>query len=267
MHRSCSHSLRAALQLRALSTAAGSTPTRLNALPKAHGDVKSLKFRRSSPGSAANVLYIYNGVHKAFVDPTHPSLRHANTRQLPYKMPSVNCPAFSLRVMPFGILSAPDNPRPFSRSDDFGVTHRKTRSGQLGAPLIRFSFYCLFTKDSVRSNYIRNRIRTRLKTAASLVATRGASTDKNDNLHVANGPVDPSTVLLKDWSYIFTPSGSLYRMPLEDIISQVRDAMERVLPVARQLEQQWAKGEQKPPYTKPFKKTASYNKPLKPSTR
>jgi len=158
------------------------------------------------PGSAANILYMSNGQHKSFVDPRHPGVHDAHPGSLARSMPDFKGPAFSLRIIPNGLLSAPEAERPFPRSDDYGVTHRRGSPGREGDPLVRVSMSMMFSKLAVRSNYIRNRIRQRLRTAVALVVSRDARVEgETRELRVADSAVNPEELHLKGSSCFSLP--------------------------------------------------------------
>lgn len=153
-------------------------------------------------------------------------------------MPKFKCAAFSLRVLPFGLLHKPERPHPFPRSDDYGLTVRPRDPTQ--RPMARMSIITIFSRPVMRSLSVRNRIRARIKTAVGLVAVRNAHLDCSKHLVINEGPPDPDRILLKDWCYIFTPAAVAYRMPMEELVGHASAALTSIKRDALKREALWS---------------------------
>jgi len=99
----------------------------------------------------------------------------------------------------------------------------------------------LVSKDAV----IRRKIARRVKFALGLIVTRGADVKK---VRSAKGKVQEIFVegegsrdmILQDWTYVFTPSLEVYRMPYQTLIVILREALMKIRDRAVALEKQWS---------------------------
>lgn len=105
---------------------------------------------------------------------------------------------------------------------------------------------------------IRSKIATKIKTALSLIVTRGADVQRDakgrEMLVFNQGDAGPDWILAgassasaattsyehpADWTYVFRPKLQLYRMPYEELIPILRDGLNSVRLRAQWLESQW----------------------------
>ncbi|KIK96752.1 hypothetical protein PAXRUDRAFT_282150 [Paxillus rubicundulus Ve08.2h10] len=235
----------------------------LSRLPKATAP-KSLNTRHTTPGYA-----IPNHIDRRnLVDRHHPGAR-LNVRAFP----AFTCPAFSVRAMPKATLSRPA----FVPPDPLVVTHN-TRPGKKrkNRTLDISLFFHTMKKMTSKRAVLRKKLRTKMTSAIQLVVTRGAdavdvedrteaTARRVDALDLISGltgrrgreqlPVDsyPRLVMianpmlvdrhlvLKDWTYVITPSLKLYRMPLPNLVQAVRQALTFLKLHASRIEASWAR--------------------------
>ncbi|KIJ64737.1 hypothetical protein HYDPIDRAFT_111329 [Hydnomerulius pinastri MD-312] len=225
----------------------------LSRLPKAPG-LKSINTRYTTPGYA-----IPNYIARSnLVDGKHPA-----TQLKIRSFPLFTCSAFSIRAMPKATLCRKD----FVPPDPLSLTRTRKKKDQLD---ISLSFHVM-KKTSSKLAVLRRTLRAKMKAAISLVITRGADAvdassepsipaNKEDarpmpvgsypRLTLVANPIPTDHhLVLKDWTYIITPSLEVYRMPLPTLIQSVRKALTQLKQQASRMEVSWesmpAKGPKK----------------------
>jgi len=189
--------------------------------------LKSLKYRRSTPGSTTTSSHPVNPRHPAFTD------ADKNHRRRIPPLPIFHSAAFKLRVIPHGLLAIPESPHPFPRHDDYGKVKRRVK------PFTRASLQFSFSLPPLPTLAVhRFRIKAKIKEALSLIVTRGAQVDSERKIVFVHADIGEMW-LLKDWTYCFHPSLEVYRMPMNDLIQAIRQALEHVATQGKHLIMKW----------------------------
>ncbi|KAI0711988.1 hypothetical protein C8Q72DRAFT_223026 [Fomitopsis betulina] len=200
------------------------TCTKLSRLPKAAKQLKSLNFKETTPGSATG--YTSSG----YIDPTHPATRLGPGSAKPRAL--FESAHLSIRVIPKATLRNPTSPfvAPFPSSS-------KRLAGRVNVSLQK-----AMSTAELPTAVIRSKIATKIKTALSLIVTRGADVQRDakgrEMLVFNQGDAGPDWILA-DWTYVFRPKLQLYRMPYEELIPILRDGLNSVRLRAQWLESQW----------------------------
>ncbi|KAG8898438.1 hypothetical protein FRC00_002828 [Tulasnella sp. 408] len=93
-----------------------------------------------------------------------------------------------------------------------------------------------------RSGAIRKVVRSRLKEALRLVIIRGArgpDACKANSMILEESDAIPEKWVMKDWTYVFKPTMTLYKTPMPTIIDEIRNGLRSVKSMAEQLETCW----------------------------
>ncbi|KAI0363957.1 hypothetical protein BV20DRAFT_1057592 [Pilatotrama ljubarskyi] len=201
----------------------------------AHG-VKSVNFRRTTPGS------IYRIVHAtrpppphSVLDPTHPALTyspHDFTRAFPWRA----LPGFRFRAVPHGLLDHPLQPVP---SPPYALNHGLIKDRRS----VNMSLLDTAPK-SVGGRVVRQNTLRRFKTAISLIVTRGADVDgpeDGEKKVVFRGADPPENWVLPNWTYIIRPELEAHSMPYSTLIPLLRDVLQLTAATGRRLEREWAR--------------------------
>lgn len=101
--------------------------------------------------------------------------------------------------------------------------------------------FIMSKKDLHKSAVVRNRIKTRVKSAIGMVVTCGATVEEaegTENL-VQSDDDNGEKWILQDWTYVFIPSIEVYRLPLTALVSGIQDALLNINSKCRTLENVW----------------------------
>ncbi|KAI8989061.1 hypothetical protein BD414DRAFT_324173 [Trametes punicea] len=207
----------------------------LSHLPKLAQGIKSINFRRTTPGTISFILFSKHPPPVSRVlDPTHPALSYSPydwMRAFPWRA----CHGFSMRAIPKGLLTEP-SPRhpepPYSLNDGPRKGHSLNLSLLDCAP------------KSAGGRVVRQQILRKFKTAISLIVVRGAD---------AEGPEDDRRLvfrdeeagkgeqwILPDWTYIVRPELEVYKMLYAQLIPLLRRTLRAIAITGIRLEQEWA---------------------------
>ncbi|EPS96408.1 hypothetical protein FOMPIDRAFT_1130523 [Fomitopsis schrenkii] len=195
--------------------------TELSRLPKAAKNLKSLNFKGTTPGSATGF------VSSGYIDPTHPATRPGSAKPRAY----FESAHLSIRAIPKATLRNPTCPvvAPFPPSKRvFGRVHVSLQKTMSTAEL--------------PTAVIRSKIATKIKTALSMIVTRGADVQKDakgkERIVFNQRDARPDWIL-HDWTYVFRPMLQLYQMPYKELIPILRDGLQSLRSRAQRLESQW----------------------------
>ncbi|KAI0068660.1 hypothetical protein BV25DRAFT_1986245 [Artomyces pyxidatus] len=215
----------------------------LSRLPKSPTVLKSVNFRLTTPGSGA-ILALHHGTQESsdLFDPKHPA---AN---LPLAVRRNICPkwrhtAFNFFAFPKAFMSKPE----IQYTAPYILTpYPEKDRDQSTLQQVNMSLGFLSSRSRlVLSSVIRHKIRRRIRTAISLVVTRGATAELDDkkNLRVIFNDADAGAEkwLVPDWAYIVQPTNACYQMPIPEMISLVRQALEYLRFGALKLDYTWEK--------------------------
>ncbi|KZT63428.1 hypothetical protein DAEQUDRAFT_132508 [Daedalea quercina L-15889] len=192
----------------------------LRRLPKASKQLKSLNFKRTTPGSITKY-----GTH--IVDRRHPI---AQSRE-PKVRTSFSTPDIHVRVMHKALLCAPMD----LRVDPPLPVRRKT--GQVNVSIQNLMYNTVLPKAVFRS-----KVATKIRTALSLIVTRGADVEKDaeGREKIVFGEADAGRHwILDDWTYIVRPTLEVYRMPYQTLIPILREALITLRRQAKRAEKTW----------------------------
>ena len=271
-----------------------STALRLSNLPKSKaGAIKSVKvsdvslftqeripyfhlqFRRTTPGGTSHILYPESTPTGQVLDPTHP-LARSNPRLYNGTLPKFFSKELIVRAVPKALLSRPEliYPHPPFDYAPYPSQPRKgnERGGLEGKKLgrskgkrddvVHMSLLHIIPKKLHKSAFVRLTVKSRLKTAVSLVITRGAcaersadgkgkqvlvSRDEDSRSWVLSGAFFKNSSLsrhtdqLVDWTYVFFPTLHVYRMPYIELITLIRKGLTTINDSAKFLSQKWRK--------------------------
>ncbi|KAH9903341.1 hypothetical protein C8Q73DRAFT_674291 [Cubamyces lactineus] len=207
----------------------------LKRLPKITGELKSINFRRTTPGSLLRVLYGNKPPPpSAVVDPTHPALRYGRTT-FSHVFRWRSYTGFMMRAVPKALLAPP-----LTRHPDPPYT---LNEGPMKGRSANMSLLDCMAK-SVGGRAIRQDILRKFKTTISLIVVRGADVEgKRDNAKIVFRAEDAGRAqdwILSDWTYIIRPSLAVYGMPYTEFIPQLRKALREIVSDGRRMESQWA---------------------------
>ncbi|KAK0460639.1 uncharacterized protein EV420DRAFT_221344 [Desarmillaria tabescens] len=209
----------------------------LSKLPKLNGK-PSVVFRGCKPGALTGA-FPHSDCYAVRLDPKHPALR-VNLKILPL----VSQPFLSIKAIPFGILTKPENAVTFERP----VELWKSRVARLKDPPtehtdISLPVHLLMPKKTVhKKKYLRVEIARKVKTAIALIFSRGLDVGSDDGLVLNDRQTrgDCDKLIVDGWSYVISPQLEIYRMPFEDLVKGLRKSLLQISSGIRQLEQQWA---------------------------
>ncbi|KAI0772938.1 hypothetical protein BD413DRAFT_473526 [Trametes elegans] len=207
----------------------------LSRLPKNPNGVKSVNFRRTTPGSLTRIHYVQRPpLPSQVLDPTHPALTytaHDFARAFPWR----TYPGFKLRVVPKGLLQPPATPYP---SPPYLLNHGRMKSSRS----VNMSLLDTAPK-AVGGRVVRQEVLRKFKTAISLIVVRGAHVEGEEGEEKLVFMEDEAAagvgLVLTDWTYIIHPELSVYSMPYERLIRSLREALEVSAAAGRRLERQW----------------------------
>ncbi|EIN14696.1 hypothetical protein PUNSTDRAFT_118105 [Punctularia strigosozonata HHB-11173 SS5] len=222
----------------------------LSRLPKAQR-VASIKFRNQTPGRTAALIGFEPVRPAEFLDRNHPlasqyrpDLKRPHTPQ--WRSPDG---ILALRVFPRALLARPLTPWPNPPWPPASIYPSREDAEVISKNVVGMSVVCVIGKKTVhKSAVIRRKIAGRIKTALSLIVTRGADIGIR---RTANGKelksltFDPEggggqKWVLSDWTYCFHPGLAIYRMTYPDLVSLLRSALGSVKTRAETMEKKWA---------------------------
>ncbi|KAI0705430.1 hypothetical protein C8Q76DRAFT_750886 [Earliella scabrosa] len=215
--------------------------TELSHLSKAAHGLKSIKFKRTTPGSINGLAFANKPPSKQRVlDPSHPALK-LSPAEFAKAFPWRSFPGFSIRAVPKGLLDKPSTPfpdPPFSFAPVHSAEQNDSRSGRgrVSMSLMNLS------PQSAGGRVLRVNVLNKLKNAISLVVTRGADAEGEDGAQrvVFKQEGSGGDWVLSDWTYLCRPQPEINSMPYATLISGVRRALQAIVVRGTQLEQQWA---------------------------
>ena len=244
------------------------------------------QFSRTTPGSLAFLLgWGHTGRHQRprFVDTSHPATKLPKSA---YKtFPNFRNEEIAIRAVPKALLTEaeipwPDPPYHYGPPLSWSEQSERLRKAkevngvdgkveQMKIDSVDMSMACVVGKKGVHKNAtVRAKTTRRLKTAVSLVISRGAYTyvnRKGDNPNdirlafedsantdpyqwISPGAlralflptdVDSRFLTASDWTYVFTPTLSIYRMPYPELVGILRSAFAFMLKKIKRIEAQW----------------------------
>jgi hypothetical protein len=245
------------------------------------------QFSRTTPGSPSFILgwdQTSRYQRPRFVDTSHPATRLR--RSAYYTLfPNFKTEEIAIRAVPKALLTKadfpwPDPPYHYAPAVSWSEQSERLQKAkevdgvdgkveQMKIDSVDMSMACVVGKKAVHKNAtIRGKTTRRLKTAVSLVVSRGAYAyikGKGDNPNALqlgfkdSASTDPyqwispgafPTLLLpagldsrfltsSDWTYIFTPTLSIYRMPYPELVGILRNAFGSMLNRIKRTEAQW----------------------------
>ncbi|KAI0634344.1 hypothetical protein C8Q77DRAFT_1055902 [Trametes polyzona] len=210
------------------------TCVEISRLPQITEGIKSVNFRRTTPGSIYRVVYANKPPPRfAVLDPTHPALTYHNrdyARAFPWRI----YPDFKLRAIPHGLLEPPSQPHP---SPPYVLNTGTWRGRRVNMSLLDIA------PRDVGGHVARQDILRKFKTAISLIVTRGADVEGEEGGEeiVFRKVGDPDEWVLPNWTYIVRPEDTVYRLPFQRLIPPLREALQATAASGKSLEKQWAK--------------------------
>ncbi|TFK52778.1 hypothetical protein OE88DRAFT_1627042 [Heliocybe sulcata] len=214
----------------------------LSRLPKA-GKLKSIRFRRNTPGDHYPVLIGRDIRKDAFCNPYHPAT-NVPRRILSKSLPRYKRPSLQVQAVPKALLACVDSQertrsRPPPLNPPSVPAPEWSRIVTMSAPMIVAKK--LVSKDAV----VRRKIVRRVKFALGLIVTRGADVEKVRSAEGEEREVlvegEPSRDLIRqDWTYVFVPALEVYRMPYKILIPMLREALLFITARTHVLEKRWA---------------------------
>ncbi|KZT04862.1 uncharacterized protein LAESUDRAFT_681933 [Laetiporus sulphureus 93-53] len=213
----------------------------LSRLPKA-SKLRSLNFRRTTPGTYKPLLFGDYCNLTGPVDPTHPAAKTPQ-KLLCHLFPTAKAKGFALRAVPKALLwkvTIPWPDPPYSPAPARGP----------GSPRLNVSFVRLMSKSLAKSSVVRSKVGLKMKTAISLIVTRGADVETDEKgrkkIVFKEGDIGDKWIL-SEWTYIHSPTLEVYRMPYYDLIPALRKTLKAVKFQAEILERTvWAGRKKKP---------------------
>ncbi|KAI5121921.1 hypothetical protein M0805_000250 [Coniferiporia weirii] len=221
-------------------------PLQLQRLPKA-GRLSYLNFKRTSPGNFTRLINPGAGPsNDVVVDPSHPWARKP-PRSLTKRFPYFESFALTIRAFPKALLLKPPQPTPSppympARECVYGIDGKMEGTRRT----LNMALMHVVTKKAHKSSVVRAKMRNRLKTALSLIVTRGATVER-----VGSGPNAKERLvfgdseefgegwILQDWTYVIHPTLEVYRMPYTTLVRLLRHGLSRINTKAVLAEQQW----------------------------
>ncbi|KAI0357650.1 hypothetical protein OH77DRAFT_1519035 [Trametes cingulata] len=205
-------------------------------LPEIAQGVKSINFRRTTPGSIYRIVHASRPPPPASVlDPTHPALAYSPadfTRAFPWRV----LPAFRLRAVPHGLLEPPD---PRIPCPPYALNEGLWKGRSVNMTLLDVA------PKSAGGRVVRQDTLRRFKTAISLIVTRGADVEdgpaEGERRIVFRGAEPPENWILPDWAYIIRPTLDAYSTPYAALLPVLRDALRLTAATGRRLEREWAR--------------------------
>jgi len=229
----------------------------LSRLPKAK-KLKSINFKRTTPGSIAPIIVFHTNVADEYagpVDPDHPAVGFPR-KALNSKLPHVYEKGFSLHVLPKALLHKVRIPWP-------NPPFRPAPTRGPDSPRVNMSVLKVMGKNVTKSPVIKNKVTLKMQNAISLIVTRGADVKRDANgkeCIVFDDDDAGHHWVLSDWSYIIRPTLEIYRMPYHELIPSMRNALLSVKHYAQALDsRKWqVRDDQGPhdakkPYIRPLK--------------
>ncbi|GBE83523.1 hypothetical protein BKA93DRAFT_878287 [Sparassis latifolia] len=205
----------------------------LSRLPKA-GRLKSLNYRRTTPGSSAPLYGNISPDLAGPVDRNHPANRlpHLLLRRT---LPIIYAQGFSIRIYPKGALRLPRRPRP---DPPFSPAPAHWPGGRR----LNVSVMRVVGKPVHKSGFVRRKLGTKMRTALSLIVTRGANVvEVNRKERIVFDERDLGDKwLLPNWTYLISPTLEVYNMSYESLISRMRVVLKKLKRLGDALDVKWA---------------------------
>ncbi|TFK45183.1 hypothetical protein OE88DRAFT_1640271 [Heliocybe sulcata] len=207
-------------------------------LPKA-GKLKSIRFRRNTPGDHRPAVAGRDIREDDLYDPTHPATNVP--RVLLHKsFPRYKNPFLQVEAVPKAMLARIDRQgsRPSPLNPPSVPTPEWSSVITMSAPMI-------VEQLSANNGTVKRKVAWRIKTALNLIVTRGADVRTVRNVKGKEQKLlvegEPSRDLIRqDWTYVFVPALEVYRMPYEILIPMLREALLLITARAHVLEKRWA---------------------------
>ncbi|KAF4607798.1 hypothetical protein EYR40_000133 [Pleurotus pulmonarius] len=213
----------------------------------------SVVFRGQNPGSPAKLIDPGKQPCKtpksSFLSPDHPatSLRKSD-------FPAFANSALRINAFPFAVLEKPPDPskEPIARQFKYAHVPWKERihlsgTGHSGTRVPMSFFIATSIKNTSKKGTIRSTIKHRLRTALNLIVARGAESGNDVRgrqklvLNEAKATEQGDKWLLRDWTYIFSPTLELYRMPYPVMVETLSKALNSIRLKGLKLEAGWEK--------------------------
>ncbi|KAF9495167.1 hypothetical protein BDN71DRAFT_1506925 [Pleurotus eryngii] len=213
----------------------------------------SVVFRGQNPGSPAKLIdpgkQPCKTLKSTFLSPDHPatSLRKSD-------FPSFANSALRINAFPFAVLEKPSDPskEPIARQFKYAHIPWKERIHVSGlrhsGTRIPMSFFIATSiKNTSKKGTIRSTIKHRLRTALNMIVARGAESGTDTRgrqklvFNEAKATEQGNKWLLHDWTYIFSPTLELYRMPYPVMVDTLSKALHSIRVRGLKLETGWEK--------------------------
>ncbi|KAK1227021.1 hypothetical protein PQX77_009983 [Marasmius sp. AFHP31] len=230
----------------------------LSRLNRITGRIKSLKFRRQTPGDPNGFISLRGNCF----DPSHPGFGSA--RKIFPKFIDSN---LTVNALPFSLLPTHDIVPPHVNFfvEPWTERVRRTISSPDYDPSVpellqvklhnehpeqrRLPISVRFTipiKTTSKKKVVRGRITNRLRTAIALATVKGAEVKEVDGKETVVMNEEKGTKMLKEsvrsgWMYTFMPSLEVYLMPYAKLVPLVEKALSTVSNEIVGLERMWAK--------------------------
>ncbi|KAI0301430.1 chondroitin AC/alginate lyase [Russula brevipes] len=197
----------------------------LKRLPYPPSSLRSVNFRRTTPGSAVALISKYKQQQTSeLFDPTYPGA-HLPSSQRQSLAPRWVNRHLTLYAFPKAFLTKPDAPhlkphelrpyptppmRPGQRSVDMSMQVVAFHSRVVAQPTVR------------------SKIRRRLKEAVRLIVTRGAAVEasrRGPKVVFRAGDVGADKWIVPDWTYVAVPTTEMLRMPFAEQVDLMRKGL------------------------------------------
>ncbi|OSD00508.1 hypothetical protein PYCCODRAFT_1479171 [Trametes coccinea BRFM310] len=144
----------------------------LSHLPKLNQSIKSINFRRTTPGSVSHLAFSARPPPaKNVLDPSHPALAY-NGAEWNRAFKWWRSQGFSIRAFPKGLLAKPD---PFHPDPPYSLNEGPRKGHSLNMSLLDCA------PKSVGGRVVRQEILRKFKTAISLIVVRGADVVQDED--------------------------------------------------------------------------------------
>ncbi|KAG7095986.1 hypothetical protein E1B28_006669 [Marasmius oreades] len=227
-------------------------------LPKTSGKIRSLLFRRQTPGELPQDPSFIK--RENILDPSHPAVGISRRTY-----PSFSSADLNLTVYPFALLSQYDVRRPYTVSveswkervertiqhPDFDSKNPtllpvRVRNWHAERKRLPMSLRIIATmKSTSKKRVVRTKITNKLKTAIELVTIKGAEVKKVDGketlvMNAEKAEKMSREGVMRGWTYIFFPRLAIYLMPYTKLVPLVEKALSVAYVQASSLERSWA---------------------------
>jgi len=131
----------------------------------------------------------------------------------PWSFPTSRTPSFLMRIVPKKVLSKPDvgphtvAPKSKGRAD--------------------MSIHFTISKKVHRLAVVRSKIRYRIQEALGMIVTRGANgVETEQGMEIMEQDIGAERWILRGWTYAVFPNLSAYRVPLPNLVMDLRTALD-----------------------------------------